>query len=96
MAIQTVLIFDIIGILIGLVSIFVVSGLKSKIGGSMGKAFNLFIAGILSMMLAFLYTIVFSRLKLLTAPHIDVHHLIMTVGLIFFMLAAMKFANLTK
>jgi tellurite resistance protein TehA-like permease len=93
MSLSIALIIDIIGIIIGVVSITSVLKTKKSLGGAVGKGLSVFIWGVLFMILAFLYTIVFSRLKLLGAPPIDVHHALMTIGMILFVIAAQKFAK---
>jgi tryptophan-rich sensory protein len=97
MAVTTVVLaFDIVGIVIGLISIFLILDLKNKIGGNVGKALNLFMLGIIGMILAFLWTVVFARLKLLPAPAIDVHHLIMSLAMVAFVFSAVNFARIAQ
>lgn len=96
MIITMVLILDIIGILVGLLSIYIIFHLNRKIKGDIGKALNFFIFGIGFMILAFIWTIIFTRLKLIPSPAIDVHHLLMIIGMIFFVISITQFAKLTK
>jgi len=94
---STALLIDIVSILIGLVSIFTILAKKKSIGGKVGSALGLFIWGIVFMVAAFSYTIVFSRLKLLAVPgRVDVHHLLMAIGMVLFVVAARKFASLAQ
>jgi len=95
-SITPVLIIDIVGMIVGLVSIFIILNLSKNIGGDVGKALNLIVFGITFMLLALLETIVFGRLSLLQnlKPSVDVHHLFMAVGMIFFVVAAKQFAKL--
>ncbi len=91
------LVIDIVGISIGLFSIATIIRLGRALGGGgLGVALNLFVWGIVFMMTAFTWTIVFTRLKLFVAPPIDVHHLLMTSGMILFVLAARKFSSLAQ
>ena len=96
MAITTVLVLDIIGILVGLSSIYIIFHLNKKIKGDIGKALNFFIFGIGFMILAFIWTIIFTRLRLIPSPAIDVHHLLMIIGMIFFVISITQFAKLAK
>mgnify|MGYP001579675146 CR=1 FL=1 len=82
---------DVIGVLVGIVAIFVILSARQQIGGDVGKGLTIFIWGILSMILAFIYTIVFTRLKLVAAPPVDIHHALMTVGMLLFIVSAMRF-----
>jgi len=94
--ITAVLVIDIIGMLVGIVSILIILNLSKKISGDVGKALNLIAFGITFMLLALLETIIFGRLIILQAlkPSVDVHHLFMTVGMVFFVVAAKQFAKL--
>ena len=94
--VTAVLVLDILGVLVGLVSIYIIFHLNKKIKGDVGKALNFFICGISFMMLAFIWTIIFTRLKLVPAPPIDVHHFLMAIGMIFFVMSILQFARLTK
>ena len=87
---------DLFGIVVGIVSIWVIAGTKKTVGGKVGEALDLFMFGILAQILAFTWTLVFSRLKLIPAPSLDIHHLLMAVGMILFVLSTKKFASLTK
>lgn len=91
-----VLFIDITGVIIGIVSISMMIGLKRSLGGRIGVAVNLVVGGVTFNIFAFVWTIVFTRLKLFPAPLLDVHHLLMTVGMILFVIAAKKFSSLTQ
>jgi len=95
MTFTPVLLIDFVGIAVGLVSIFMMFTLKKSIGGRMGNIINLVVGGVSFNILAFGYTVTFTRLKLFSIPGgIDVHHILMTVGMILFVLAARKFSLL--
>lgn len=91
-----VLLIDMIGVLAGVVSIAVIFNASKIIGGQVGSAFSLVLFGILFQMSAVIYTIIFTRLKLFPAPSIDIHHALMVIGLIFFVIAAKKFSQVSK
>jgi len=91
-----VLVIDIIGVTAGLLSVGVILSASKKIGGQVGSTFGLVLAGIFFQMAAIIYTIVFTRLKLFPAPAVDVHHALMTIGLILFVWAAKKFSELSS
>ena len=89
----TTLTIDIVGILVGIVSIGVLLKTRSSLGGIVGGGIKPLIWGVLCMILAFLWTIIFTRLKLLPAPTIDIHHALMTAGMILFVISARSFAK---
>lgn len=89
------IIIDIVGLIIGTVSIYSLRASSKKLGGRVASAINLFIVGVVCMMLAFAWTLVFSRLELFPNPFpIDAHHALMTLGMILFVLAARRFSLL--
>ena len=87
---------DIIGAIIGLFSIWFIVQTKAQTGEESARGLNLFIWGVVFMVFAFLDSIVFLRLSLLTIfskPPLDIHHILMTVGMIFFVFAARDMAQ---
>lgn len=90
------LIIDLVGIVAGLFSLVIIVNTSSKVGGQVGAAFNLVLWGILFQLSAIIYTVIFTRLKLLPAPPVDIHHALMTVGLVLFVIAAKKFSDLAR
>lgn len=91
-----VLIIDIIGIGVGLFAMVTVIKLNRTLGGRISKGLFFFNWGVLFQILAFVYTIIFTRLKLIGPPPIDFHHLLMAIGMILFVVAAKKFATLLQ
>ena len=107
------LIVDIIASIIGLVSIGLLLGLNRKIGGRISGALRWFVAGIVCMILAFIWSAIFGHgidmvntannmhMTMTTIsfgfqPTIDIHHLLMTIGMIFFILSAQRFSSLVS
>lgn len=91
-----VLMIDFIGVAAGLVCLWVIASASSKVGGQVGSAFNLVLGGILFQMAAIIYTIIFTRLKLFPAPPVDIHHALMVIGLILFVISAKKFSDFSR
>lgn len=91
-----VLLIDFVGVLAGVISVLVIFNTFKVIGGQVRSTFSLVLLGIIFQMLAIIYTIIFTRLKLFPAPSVDVHHALMVVGLVFFVLAARQFAKLSS
>ncbi|OGZ97027.1 MAG: hypothetical protein A3B34_03925 [Candidatus Sungbacteria bacterium RIFCSPLOWO2_01_FULL_54_21] len=96
MTLTPVLAFDIAGIIIGVISVLLMLTLKRTLGGRVGAALNLVVGGVLFNILALGWTIVFTRLRLLAPPTVDVHHLFMVSGMVLFVLAARKFSLLAR
>lgn len=91
-----VLMIDFIGVTAGLICLWVIVSASSKVGGQVGSAFNLVLGGILFQMAAIIYTIIFTRLKLFSAPPVDIHHALMVIGLILFVISAKKFSDFSR
>jgi len=87
---------DIIGVAVGLISVAKMLKLNRILGGRIGNAVNLVVGGVTLNVLAFLWTIVFTRLKLFAPPALDIHHLLMTIGMALFVFAARKFSALIQ
>jgi len=91
-----VLVIDFIGIAIGLIAILTVNNLNKVLAGKLSGALKVFVGGIVCMIFAFVYTVIFTRLKLISAPPVDIHHLLMTFGMLFFIVSAKKFAQMAS
>lgn len=86
---------DILGVLVGLIAIYYVY--TARVGGRVGKAVSLFVWGIIFQVSAISYTIVFGRLALFAKPGgVDIHHLLMVVGLVLFVWGARVYASLLR
>ena len=89
-------IIDIFAVLIGVVSIFLVIGVVKSFKGSLRKSFNYIIFGIAFQILA-LAEHTLSDLGLSVKPWgVDIHHLIMVTGIIFFTIAVFKLRDMIK
>ena len=86
---------DIVGIVVGLVSVGMIVNVLKEVGGVMGKALVLFVIGMVFQVLALIWTLVFSRLDI-SEPFFDIHHLLMTTGLIFFVVSSIKLVKLKQ
>lgn len=88
---------DIIDVIIGFISIYIMFSLRAKLGGRVGGILNVVIWGVLFNTLALLWSFVFD-LGLLPSfiPDIDLHHLFMTIGMILFVVATKKFFSLSQ
>ena len=83
-------IIDIFAILVGVVSVFLVMNVVKSFKGSLKKSFNYIIFGISFQILA-LVEHALSDLGISVKPwDVDVHHLIMITGIVFFTIAVFK------
>lgn len=90
------LVFSLLGILVGVVSVVWVYTSLRLVGGKLSRPFQFVILGTLFQVSAFIYTAVFHQLKLYPMPGVNLHEAIMVLGMLCFVLAAKKFADLTK
>src|SRR3989344_3342784 len=87
-------IIDIFAVLIGVVSIFLVMGVVKSFKGSLRKSFNYIIFGISFQVLA-LVEHALSDLGISVKPwDVDVHHLVMITGIVFFTIAVFKLRDM--
>lgn len=97
----TVIIIDLIGIAIGVGAVVLGLNLKKTIGGRVGEGLTYFMWGVVWMVLAFVYTLFNARFNTvlkgqLNLGGVDIHHALMTLGMIFFIVSARKFTRLAK
>ena len=92
---NVIIAIDSAGVLIGVILLVIIIGTLKSFTGSLRQSYNFIMYGILFQVLALVYTLVFVRFKLYPIPAgIDVHHLLMIAGLIFFGIAAYKLRNM--
>lgn len=88
---------DLIGIIIG---VFILIFLFSNIDpfkGNFRKSFIFMAIGISLQVVSMIYTFVFKGLKLYSLPGgIDIHHLLMTIGIVFFSFAVYNLREVVK
>ena len=93
-AIQVQTVLDSFAILIGIVAIFYLIRLNRKLGGKMSTAISFFNLGMVCNVLAISWATFLGHLYILAGVTFDVHHLFMTIGMIFFILSTHKFSQL--
>jgi len=94
--INALLLIDIVGIVVGIIAVAAIVRKRATLGGRVGQALNLFVFGVAFMVLAFTWTLVFSRLALLPPPPLNAHNLLMMIGMIFFVFSTRKFTSLLE
>lgn len=95
MEITPILVVDIIGLVIGFISIFIIQRLRETIGGRLGRALNLFVWGVVAMTVAFgweIFSVVFPH----PLPADEIQRLLMIAGMTLFVLSARKFFSLMQ
>ena len=95
--ITPVVVIDFFGVAVGAISVVIVYSALRNIGGAFGQTFKLILFGITFQVIAIIYTLIFARFKLYAIPGgIDIHHLLMIIGLVIFVLAARNLTKLSK
>ncbi len=91
------IVIDAIGILIGFMLLtFLLTSLE-PFRGPLRTSYIFMGWGVFLQLLALIYTIIFVRLKLLAVPFgLDIHHLLMTVGIVFFAIAVYNLREVVK
>lgn len=92
------MLIDSVGIVVGLFFIYLIILKGRLIGGGVKEALNFTIWGVIFNITALSLTLLTDRLKIIALPveMVDIHHLLMTVGMIFFLVSAKRFTDLFK
>ena len=88
-------VLDVFGIIVGIVSLISIWNIKKTLGGRIGEVLNLLVGGIIFTILAFAWTIL-TLLELVPHTTTDIHHLLMIVGLMLLVFAARSFAHIAR
>lgn len=82
---------DVLGVTVGLIMIMSITTTLKSVGGIVGTSYKYMLNGIGFQLLALMYTLIFVRFKLFPTPAgVDIHHLLMIIGIVFFAIAAYK------
>ena len=83
---------DVIGIIAGIILLVIVIYSLKSFSDSLRKSYDFMLCmGILFQILALMSSLIFLKLKLFAVPNgIDLHHLLMTIGFVFFGIAAYR------
>jgi len=88
------LIVDVIAIAIGLIAIVGVTRLNRNLGGKMKSALQFFVLGILSNIVAMIWTSFYGHTYTIGMTTFDIHNFFMAVGMLFFILSTWRFSLL--
>ena len=89
------IIIDIFGVVIGIMSIFLILHVVKSFKGSLRKSFNYIIYGIAFQILALIEHSL-RDLGLSLVPQVDLHPILMVTGIVFFTIAVFKLRNMIK
>ncbi len=90
------LIFDVVAIATGIITVFFLLQLNSKVGGKLNSALWFFIWGMVANISAIIWSIFFGHVYVLVGMEFDLHHFLMTVGMIFFIISTSRFFSIVK
>ena len=95
--IQIQILFDVVAALAGIIAIYHLVCLNRKLGGKLSDALRFFNLGVLANVLSIVWS-TFSSHAIYTLGTItfDVHHVLMSLGMIFFIISTHKFSSLVK
>jgi len=89
------LVIDIFAVLIGIISIFLILNVVKSFKGALRKSFNYIIYGIIFQILALIEHSL-RDLKISIVPQVDIHHILMVIGIVFFTIAVFKLRDMVK
>ena len=87
---------DVSALLIGLLAVATVIRINRRLGGRVRQALSYFTIGISCNIAAILWSLFFGHSYMVGGFHIDVHQNLMSVGLVFFIIAAARFAKIVQ
>lgn len=89
--------FDVIAVLAGIVAIYHLVCLNRKLGGRLSGALKFFNLGVLSNVLSIAWsTFADHAVYTLGAVTFDIHHVFMSLGMVFFIVSTHKFSSLVQ
>lgn len=87
-------ILDLIAIIIGVIAIYSLIRLNQKLGGKLSLVVKFFNLGMAANVLAIIWSTFFGHIYTVAGVSFDIHHLLMSVGMIFFILSTRKLLGL--
>ena len=87
-------ILDGVGIAVGLITVYLLVGINRRMGGKINSALRLFIAGALVNTIAIVWSSFVGHIATIGGVQFDIHHVLMTVGMVFFSFSAHRFSSL--
>lgn len=85
---------DLTVIIIGFIAVYSLIRLNKKLGGKLSSAIRLFNIGMFINISAILWSTFWGHVYTVAGMSFDIHHLLMSVGMIFFIISTHKFSGL--
>lgn len=96
-AISAQIFFDVIAVLAGIVAIYHLVCLNRKLGGKLSGALKFFNLGVLSNVLSIAWSTFSSHaIYIIGTVTFDIHHVFMSLGMVFFIISTHKFSSLIQ
>lgn len=92
----SLLIVDVLGVLIGIISVFLIYATARKIGGRVQQGLLYMVWGLVAMVVSFASSLYFVFKNVMDMNSMAIHSSIMVVGVILFIISARKFSGLLK
>lgn len=89
-------VLDFIAILVGVIAIYYLTRLNQKLGGKLSGAIMYFNLGMAANVLAISWSIFWGHIYTIAGAGLDMHHVLMSIGMIFFILSTRKLSGLVK
>lgn len=87
---------DIAALFVGALAVATVIRISRRLGGRVKEALRYFTIGITSNIAAIVWSLFFGHSYMVAGFHIDVHQNLMSIGLIFFIISAIKFSKIVQ
>lgn len=89
--------FDVVAVLAGIVAIYHLVCLNRKLGGKLSGALKFFNFGVLANVLSIAWSTLWSHtIYTFGAITFDIHHVLMSLGMVFFIISTHKFSSLVQ
>ena len=93
-SIQSIL--DLIAVVIGIIAIYSLIRLNKKLGGKLSSAIRFFNLGMAANVLAIIWSTFWGHTYTIAGATFDLHHLLMSLGMILFIISARKLSGLVS
>ncbi len=93
-ALQVQGLLDLVAVFVGVIAIYSLIRLNKKLGGKLSSAVNFFNLGMAANVLAIFWSTFWSHMYTIAGVTFDIHHLLMSVGMILFIISTRKLSGL--
>lgn len=88
------LLVESIAVIVGFIAVYLLLRLNTRLGGKINAALRFFILGVLSNVLAIVLSELGYHQYAFGTLTIDIHHVLMAIGMIFFVISTRRFSSL--